>query len=685
MTEELIIIDTAAEAVELIKYIRNHDYVAYDTETTGLQKDTGIVGISVSAEVHKGYYIPLAWWNKETKQLDYCSEDLSHETINLLQLLCHKHLIMHNALFDVEKTLLNFNVDLMPALHTDTMVLAHLVDENRRVGLKDLAASIFGISEKKEQEEMSKSVHDNGGQYTKLNKEMYKADRDILARYGAKDTILTLKLFYHLIPQLFEQGLDKFFYEDECMPLLKTAIYQLNTVGLKVDVEELKALRVSLEEEVVMLEAKIKAEIYPYVKDKYPGTTPTNTFNIGSPQQLSWLLFSVLNNEFDKLTEGGRKMAKELMDKVPYSSADKRRFLHKLKLKGLPEHKYLKCDKTTLQAYEDIYPWVRLLLSYKKAEKILGTYVIGILDRLHYGVIYPGFRQTGTSGTRLSSNNPNFQNLPSGDKRIKNCIVARNNRIFVGADFEQLEPRIFTAQSQDVALLHAFANKQDPYSTLAMKVFNKTGYSVKKADDNFFGKKYPQLRQVGKEGFLAFPYGTTPFKFKETVKNKARIDLSIEECKDFRTNYFEEFSGVSNMISSAHEEVINTGVVYNMFGRPRRIPDAKFVKRLDWKNPLNLDYEHRTLLNLAMNFKVQGTAGSLVNRACIAFVRKSRELGLDANIVMQIHDEIIVECNESQSAQVADLLKESMINTVKLPGVELIADPKIGKRLSDLK
>lgn len=687
--ERLIVIEDPAQVDEVIEYLKPFDFVAYDTETTGLQKDCEIIGLSVSAEVHTGYYIILASWNVKEQKLEYCDPKLKVAAIKLLKFLKTKQLIMHNAIFDIEKTLINFGIDFLEETHTDTMILGHLLNENRRNGLKDLAASIFGEDEKKEQEEMKNSVIANGGIWQESKKdpikEMYKADKNILARYGAKDTILTLKLFYHFVPILFDENLDKFFYEDECMPQLKTVTYQLNTIGLKIDIERLQKLKEELEQELVILEADIRREITPYVQDKYPGTKPKNTFNIGAPQQLSWLMFIRLNEQFSTLTDGGRKVAKQIIGRIPYSPSDKRRFITACEADGLNPAKFLKCDKPLLQEYEDKYTWVKKLLKYRQSDKLLSTYVEGIQARLHYGNIYPSFKQIGTKGTRMSSNNPNFQNLPRDDKRIKSCVVARPGRKLVGADYEQLEPRVFASVSQDPILLEGFRNKDDPYSLVAMEIFNKPGYSAKKKDPNFFGNEYPKLRQVGKEAFLSLAYGTTPFKFKNTVKIRTKVELPVEECKYIRENYFEKLKGVAKFVRDAHKQAVTEGRVYNLFGRPKRIPDALFIKRLDWKNPLELEYIYRKPLNLSVNYQIQGTAGSIINRCAIAFCRKIKELGLDANLVMQVHDELIVECAEGIAQQVSDILKHCMEHTVELPGVDLIAEPKIADRLSDLK
>ena len=146
-----------------------------------------------------------------------------------------KNLICHNAVFDCMMVEANYGISLIPYIHTDTMLLAHILDENRKVGLKELAASMFGEDSTKEAEEMKASVLANGGKLTKSCYEMYKCNSYIMGRYGAKDALLTYKIFLALVPELEIQGLLKFFYEDESMPLLRGPTYELNNTGLLVD------------------------------------------------------------------------------------------------------------------------------------------------------------------------------------------------------------------------------------------------------------------------------------------------------------------------------------------------------------------------------------------------------------------------------------------------------------------
>lgn len=704
--EKLVIIRTLDQVADILNCIQQSEYIAVDTETTGTGKDAKIIGISVCADENVGYYIILAEWNAEQQKL------IDLETVTaakqIAEALVGKSLIMHNAVFDCWMINNNYGVDLMPSVHTDTMIMAHLLDENRHNGLKELGLSLFGEDAVAEQKQMKESVHKNGGKLTKDCFQMYMADSELLAKYGAKDAILTLKLFYVLVEQLFEQGLEKFFYEDESMPLLRGPTYDLNTTGLRVEAERLRALKKELEAFALECEAFIYKEIEPHVSEKYPGTSKKNKFSITAPKQLSWLLFVKLGNYFEKLTDEGRNVCKALNMKPPYSFKAKRDFIDTLvknkgriyeeakynpktkkmgrpKKVGEPWH-YLAADKATLKTLAHKYKWVAKLLEYTKNQKLLHTYVEGIEERMSYNIIRPSFLQHGTTSGRYSSKNPNFQNLPRDDKRVKNCIVARPGKIFVGADYSQLEPRVFASFSGDERLLSCFKSGDDFYSLIGATVFEKNDCSLKKDEPNSFANKYKELRNIAKVVALSATYGTT------APKMAPQIYKDVDEAQEVINDYFEKFPKVKQLMLDSHEMAKKDGFVLNLFGRKRRMPKAKAIPSLYGKTPHEeLPYEARNMLNLAINHRIQSTGASIMNRAAIQAHRLFKDLAEtnpkanEIKIVMQVHDELILEGPEELANEMKILLKDAMENTVELPGVDLIAEPVAAKNLADLK
>lgn len=704
--EQLVLVKTLKGLLDLEEQLRDVQFVSYDCETTGLDKDAEIIGFSVCADPDRAYYVILAKWDLEEKKLVYL--ETKEGAKRFLSFLATKDLIMHNAVFDCWKAEVAYGVKLMPSLHTDTMILAHLLDENRGVGLKDLATSIYGEDSKKEQEEMKASVAANGGGLTRDNYELYKADCDLIGKYGAKDTILTLKLFYHFVPELYEQGLEKFFYEEESMPLLRGPTYDMNTAGLRVDIEALQKLRGTLEAECMEAKAFIYKEITPHVKERYPGTGKSNTFNIGASQQMAWLLFIKLGNEFVSLTKGGRELCKALDMKMPYSPGAKKEFIRicqenkgrvyegakfnpKTKKMGRPKKvgepwSYIAASKDALNKYAKKYKWVETYLEYAKNVKLLNTYVEGIQERAKYNIIRPSFLQHGTTSGRYSSRNPNFQNLPRNDKRVKSCIIARPKNILVGADYAQLEPRVFASYSKDPKLTSCFRDGDDFYSVIGTETFDKRGLSLKKDDPNSFAVKCPDLRDISKVVGLSATYGTTAFKMA------GAIGKGIDETQDVIDSYFAKFPGVYVFMQERHNTVKKQGFVQSLFGRKRRMPEALNIKsKYGNADHGDLPYAVRNILNLAVNHTIQSTGASIMNRAAIACYNKMRSLEssnkawAEVKIVLQVHDELVLEGPDFLKEEMIQVLKTSMENTVILPGVELVAEPKAGKSLAELK
>lgn len=698
--EKLHHIETSDNLAEILNKIELAKFIAYDIETTGVDKNCDIVGFSIAISPDEAYYFVTKYWDGEKIQSTEFFNSGSH--VKVVESLVNKKLLMHNGIFDCSITHRVYGVSLIDSLHTDTLEMAHLCNEEWDLGLKSLGKRFFGESAIEEQKRMKESVIQNSGKWSdaqKGEKEMFKADKKLLSQYGAKDTILTYKVFLKLLPLLKKDGLLDFFYKEESMPLLRGPTYDMNTTGLKIDRERLVKTEQELIKEINDLEVKILREIEPHIKDKYPGKNKKTTFNIGSSEQRSWLLFVKLNNEFHTLTDGGRQVARTLIGKIPYDIGLKRKFIRAVQEEGYlnpktnkriykPE-KYIKCDVDTLERYAAKYSWVSDYILMSKKNKILKTYVRGIKNKLHYGVIYPRFNQAGTESGRYSSSDPNFQNLPSRDielsKRVKEFIVARKGKKFVGADFSQVEPRIMAAYSQDEALLQCFQKNQDFYAVIGVPLYHVEA-SLYKGEEDSFENKYKTLRNNIKTLVLANNYGQTPRKLATKMVDEHGHHYTEERAHQIIKNYFELFPGVKNFILGTHEEVKENGYVKTMYGRIRRLPQAKFVKKyFDGVPHSQLDYQHRKPLNISINYKMQGTAASIINRAAIAINQEFRKQNLSAKLIMQVHDELIVECDDNEAETVSNIMKDKMENSISLPGVKLEAKPVIGSNLMELK
>lgn len=677
MKPELIVVNRLEEVKALQQYIHDVEYIAFDIETTGLTQRDEIIGFSICCDETKAYYVVMAEWNVEQAKLLYPDETYKTAVIELMHLLASSKLICHNGVFDCMMVESFFKIRLIDSLHTDTMILAHLLDENRRVGLKELAATMYGETSALEQKEMKESVTKNGGVLTKSKYELYKADSQLLGKYGAKDALLTFRLFNDLVLELYDQGLEKFFYEEESMPLLRGPTYDLNTTGLQVDLARLAALKKTLEVECLEAKDFIYQEIQVYIKDVYPGTNKKNLFNIGSNQHLSWLLFEKLGLKFNILTKGGKTLCKSMGLNLPYTMALQRNFITSAKALGKNPWKYISVNKTALSELAPKHKWIERLLEYNKKMKLLNTYVIGTEERVSYGIIHPSYLQHGTMSGRYSSRNPNYQNLPRDDQRIKQCIVSRPGKVFVSADYSQLEPRTFAFYSKDPKLTAAFDGTSDFYSVVGQEVYEKYDCEPQKEGPNAFGVKYKKLRDLSKVIALASAYGATPFQLAPTTGK------STEDTANDMEKYFDKFPGVRLMMLEAHNLIKEKGFVTNLYGRPRRIPDAmKITKLYGNVDHWDLPYDARKLLNMACNHRIQSTAASLVNRAAIRFYNDCKELGLNCRIVSQIHDELVAECDEQDAETISILLRNAMENTNKLGDVPLEAIPRITRNLA---
>jgi DNA polymerase I-like protein with 3'-5' exonuclease and polymerase domains len=754
MSESLIVLRQPTEIAILKEYLADKDLISFDTETTGVQIGCQLIGASFCASAHEAFYVVVAEWDKTSElKVNEAAIAALKEVIESLQ---GKSIIMHNAIFDARVIYDTFRIRIIDSVFADTMIMAHLVNEEGPKKLKDLGTLYFGNTATKEQMEMKASVLANGGVWQDgvfSEKEMYKADAELIGKYGAKDALLTFNLFYVLYERLEKDNLLDFCFTEESMPLLRGPTYDLNTVGLKVDLKELKRLELEMEHEIERLKNSLNHDISGYVADR-------ENFSITAPQQLSWLLFIKLGYKFRSLTDAGRIAAKELLGKIPYSDADKRKFIsavnqerkrlesnlalietkHNVQIKEnkaavarlkramkkdpasteecttivvqlteenknleapikklhsqinkLQPEKFLQADKAVLKDLSSRVEWIAKLLKLKSEEKLLGTYIKGIQSRVHYGVIYPRFNQVGTPSGRYSSSDPNFQNLPRKDKRVKSCIVSRPGKSFVGADYDQLEPRVFSSISQDERLLECFRTGLDFYSVVGSATFGTEQESLVKDAPESFSALYPDKRDVAKQIALASPYGTTANKQAQVLRNEDGSPMNTEQCQEIIDTYFEQFPGVQKMMLDSHAEVKNNGVVYSLFGRPRRLPlGISIGKMFPNIDHAELAYEHRTILNLGMNFKCQSAAASIVNRAAIEFKRRVKDIAeldpkwIEVKIVLQVHDSLIIECPDELAEDGAILLKDCMENTSKLNGVALTTTPKIGKNLADV-
>ncbi len=678
-----MIVKTEADVACLLQFIAEQDIIAYDTETTGLNtRRDKIIGFGIS-NVDTSFYLPLASYSVLTRTLSSCEG--ADFALEILQALQSKKLIMFNASFDARITKSNFGIDLLPTLHTDVLLLKHTIDEEMPFGLKEIATKVFGYVTK-EKEEMLASIKANGG----TAKEYYKADTNILAKYCEQDCLLTFKLYNHYSRQLREQGLEKFYYEDEVLPLYKEVTVPMEEAGVTLDMPLLNQTLVNITQDLVNIEWGIQEAIAPHLElfrnwflnkdyplQTYTGKAPAWTKKY--PLQLdAWSADNPGKYMFNLQSKHHlKKLFFDTLKCVPLSKTPT----------GLPQ-----VDEEFMESIISDYPWVAKLIEYNKLNKIKSTYLERFLNEQEDGRFYPSWLQHRTVSGRYAGD---FQQLPASNRGdscvdrytniIRSLIIAEPNCDLISADYEQLEPRVFAHVSRDVALKNIFLSNADFYTEIAKMVEGLE--TVTK-----------EQRQDAKTYALGIPYGLTGYKLK------FELNISEEQADALIEKYLSAFPELRKMMDESKEEAISTGVIRASTGRLRRLQKAKAIYSKYgpvirdslqlWKTYhdtpaiyAQVKQDYRTFkneCNNSINFRIQGLAAGVMNRASIAINRKLKIERLNAKLIAQIHDQVLYQCPKSETKRTANIVKDCMENTYKLT-IPLITNPVIAGNFKDCK
>jgi DNA polymerase I-like protein with 3'-5' exonuclease and polymerase domains len=627
MNKNYSIIKTDTEFNEALNHLESVEYVAYDTETTGLnvRKDK-VIGLAFTGSEGVGYYLPVYYWNSD--ELKVYSDNSESWSRSILEVLLDKKLIMHNASFDCRITKSNYNVDLLSALHCDTILLKHTVDEERPFGLKDIAKKIqtqIGLdvekTANKEQVEMIESIKANGGSVTKDKYELYKADMEKIGIYACADVDLTLRVFSYYSRILEAEKLENFFYKDEVMPLLKHVTIPMEERGVPVDVESLVLAKEEIVNDIEKLEGEIQDKIKPLLPEfekwylwlKFPprrsgsfAQALAEHVKLDLPRTSSGR-FSLAESSLEALEPspyrdfllGGDYLDEDLVRQVQlnmFEQADEKHMfnlaskhhLKKLFFEILEEKPISKTDKGNpqvdhlfLQSIKDKYDWMPLLLDYNKLNKLKGSYIDRILEEQEDGVFYPRFNQHRTISGRYGSD---IQQLPrpmeegegsdlvrKHNNKIRKFFISGDGYAFVDADYVSLEPHVFAHVSGDEGLRDIFRSDRDFYSTIAIATESLEGVSADKKADNYLGKVNKPLRQKAKAYALGIPYGLESFKLSKT------LDISQDEAQRLIDNYLNAYPKLKAWMDRSNELCITVGKVQSEAGRVRHMSTAKKI------------------------------------------------------------------------------------------------------------
>jgi len=618
------VLSELSELSELETYLKSCEYVAFDTETTGLnpRKDK-VIGFSVTGIEGTGYYVPFYNFNVDSAELESLEFLDSCQTV--FELLLTKKLIMHNASFDCRMMRANFNLNLIPALYCDTIVLKHTVDEDMPFGLKDIAKRIqneIGLDVTKaaneEQVAMVASIKQNGGSITKDKYELYKADLKLIGEYACADTDLTLRIFNYYSTILKREGLERFFYKDEVMPLLKEVTIPMEERGVPVDVSALQCAQEEIILDIAKLEKNILDKISPYLPDferwylgkNYPprrsgefaqklaeyARLPLPKTKSGRLSLSKSALESCLPNKYAEYLLGGEYLDDHevlAVSKLCWQDSGSpaiinllsKHHLKRLFFKILNEKSINKtptgqpqADTVFLESVRSKYDFVPLLMDFNKLNKLKSAYIDRFLSEQDSGIFYPRFQQHRTVSGRYGGD---LMQLPRPlepgqasevvtkyTNMIRKFFISGSGYKFIDADYESLEPHVFAHVSGDEGLKDIFRSGKDFYSSIAIATENLNGVSADKKSDNYLGKVDKPLRQKAKAYCLGVPYGLEAFKLSTMLNN------SPEECEELIDNYLSAYPKLKSWMEVSNEQCKKFGTVRSEAGRVRHMKKA---------------------------------------------------------------------------------------------------------------
>lgn len=730
-------------------------YLVVDVETNSkIEKLAKLYGIGLAFTKHKAFYIP---WCNPDGSFFWTETEMTTIKTWLAHIFSVKKIVNHNIIYDTLVIENNLGIVIDDYIYSDTILQRHCLEEDGPFALKEIAVMLLGPWADKAQEILKAEVVAAGGRWTKDQKDMYLASTNTLGEYCCWDTILTIILFEMFEEELIKEGLYDLFYKDEVMPLYKTFTINSKRKGFPIDVAYYENLKVQISREIDSVEDSIMASVskditafeQDLLNDHYPikdsGNFPVayaEVANIPIP----------VNVKTGKPTLAAKAIKQQMatspqftafyefvLGEKPASSVLNANLVYKTQKKMFfanhPDKRYvfnlsstdhlieLMCNKWGLQTIEKtdggkpkidddfletlrnsrIKNFVEMLLDYKKLNKLLSTYVEGILDRQIDGRIYTSMLQYGTTSGRFSSRDPNLQNQPrikDEDSGLSPLVLSYVNAIRMGfiagpgmkvvnADYASLEPVCFAHVSGDEKLKDVFRNGEDLYSRVAIETFNLLGVSAKKSDPNYLKNIMPEKRQTAKTIALAIPYGA------EAARIAEELGIKFKEAQDIIDNYLNGFPDLKKYMSDCNYNAKTEGKVKTEFGRIRHLKEAKSIytlygdRVLDWKYARNNGVEDirrkfKNSLNNSKNFPIQGLASHIVNRAMIAIAREFKKHNIEGWIALQVHDEITCIVREDQAQLVSDIMRRCMEKTT-LISVPLVAEPLIADNWGSAK
>ncbi len=622
------IVNSEAKLAVLVRELNAASMIGFDTETTSVdQMAAELVGISLATTPDKGYYIPVghippnappAPSEKDQPDLveGYTPYQLPLDTvIEALRGPMTNPAIpkaAHNADYDLVM-LRRHGLDVTP-ITFDTMIAEWVSDPgSHNLGLKNLVWVRTGI-------QMTHIEEVIGTGKNRITMDRVPVEK--AAPYAAADAAMTLKLVDPLRSDLEERNSAKLFDEIE-MPLIPV-LAGMEMAGVLLDIPYLRELSIDLSDRMRALQTEI-----------YDLSGGYGEFNLGSPKQLNDVLFGKLGLP----TEGLRRT----------------------------QHG-LSTDADTLEALRDQHPIVGLLLDWRVLSKLQSTYVDALpsLINPHTGRVHTSFNQAGTTTGRVSSNNPNLQNIPNRTeegRRVRRAFITPPECKLLSVDYSQVELRILAHVSKDTGLLEAFRNGVDIHRATAAAVYSVPLEAV----------TYEQ-RAFAKSVNFGLMYGMGAFRLAR------ESNLTLGEAEDFITHYFQQFPGVRSYLNGTLVFAREHGYQETLLGRRRYFPT---LVEGDGGSKVTVQVRQRAERE-AINMPIQGTAADIIKMAMIALARKLREGGYKSRLLLQVHDELVLEVPEDEVLRVAPLVIETMESAFQLDA-PLVADARVGQNWAEME
>ena len=568
---------------------------AFDTETTSLDyMKARVVGVSFAIEAGEAAYVPFAH-----DYMDVPEQLSEQQVLGVLKTILedeNKNKIGQNLKYDAH-VLVNHGISLR-GIAEDTMLESYVLDSTKRHNMDDMALRLLGHSTIHFEDIAGKGAK----QLTFNQIELEKA-----GPYAAEDADITLQIHQKLSAELDKEPALKGIYQDIELPLL-SVLLKIERHGVRVDVAMLEKQSKQLAERMKEVEQQSYDEA-------------GETFNLASPKQLGMILFEKLEIPASKKTKTGQ-----------YSTAEE--VLQEL-------------------ALEHTLP--KLILEHRSLSKLKSTYTDKLPLQVNEktGRVHTSYNQTVAATGRLSSTDPNLQNIPirsEEGRRIRQAFVAPKGYKMMAADYSQVELRIMAHLSQDESLLKAFSEGVDVHRATAAEVFGIPLDEVKN-----------EQRRAAKAINFGLIYGMSAFGLAK------QLNIGRYEAQDYIDVYFARYPGVKAYMDKTREQAHDRGFVETVFGRRLYLPE------INSRNGQRRQYAERTAINAPM----QGTAADIIKRAMIAVDHALVSSKVDAKVVMQVHDELVVEVLEKDAAAVTDLLRKEMEQAASLK-VPLVVDIGIG-------